>query len=202
MLRLNLMIKEVGIETNVLSFRILAVCILTLLMWQDIWSQTQAKRGFQPNSSFAVSDIETINTANGNLMLNIPLASLPGGRGGAGGVGVNLVYNGKLWDAKSVVMQNGTAIILKDAAKGGWKFSYKYNLEVIYKPNEEYRPYTSDNCETDFTNSPKRYKFMMNFPDGSSRQFHPSPSNPSPIAYQYNNYYNVQTAELAQILIY
>lgn len=30
------------------------------------------KRGFQPANSFALSDVETVNTTNGNLILNLP----------------------------------------------------------------------------------------------------------------------------------
>ncbi len=34
------------------------------------------QRGYQPGASYALSDIETINTINGNLMLNLPLGKL------------------------------------------------------------------------------------------------------------------------------
>jgi hypothetical protein len=47
-------------------------------------------RGVLPTISYALSDIETINTANGNVMMKIPLANLPPGRGGLG-FGLNLV---------------------------------------------------------------------------------------------------------------
>ena len=39
-------------------------------------------RGFHPGGSYALSDIETINTSNGNLMLNLALGKLAPGRGG------------------------------------------------------------------------------------------------------------------------
>src|ERR1044072_2095254 len=38
-------------------------------------------RGFQPGGSYALSDIETINTTNGNLILNLTLGKLAPGRG-------------------------------------------------------------------------------------------------------------------------
>ena len=54
-----------------------------------LWSATSAvaqdsgpKRGFNPGGSFALSDIESINMTNGNMMLHFPLAALPAGRGG------------------------------------------------------------------------------------------------------------------------
>ena len=37
--------------------------------------------GMQPNQSYTLSNIETVNNSNGNLMYQIPLASLPPGRG-------------------------------------------------------------------------------------------------------------------------
>src|SRR2546425_10199085 len=55
------------------------------------------KRGSYPGASFALGEIESINTTNGNLLVNIPLASLPPGRGGLA-ASVRLVYNSKLWE--------------------------------------------------------------------------------------------------------
>src|SRR5882724_9511124 len=58
------------------------------------------KRGFQPGGSYAMGDLETINTTNGNLMLHFPLASLPVGRGGLS-ASINLIYNSKLYDSET-----------------------------------------------------------------------------------------------------
>src|SRR5215213_11514738 len=58
------------------------------------------QRGFQPGASYALSDIETINTTNGNLMLNLPLGKLPAGRGGLSGQ-LNLHYDSKLYDSRT-----------------------------------------------------------------------------------------------------
>ena len=55
-------------------------------------------RGFQPAGSYALSDIETISTKNGNLMLHIPLVQLPAGRGGMSSR-IGLFYNSKLWES-------------------------------------------------------------------------------------------------------
>lgn len=54
------------------------------------------KRGFQPANSFTLSDVETINTTNGNLILNFPIGSLPSGRGGMSAT-MRLLYNSKLY---------------------------------------------------------------------------------------------------------
>ena len=58
------------------------------------------KRGFQAGGSYALSDIETINTGSGNLILSIPLASLPAGRGTAPGSSLRLLYNSKMFDSR------------------------------------------------------------------------------------------------------
>ncbi len=66
------------------------------------------QRGFYAGGSFALSDIENINMTNGNLMLNFPLANLPTGRGEVG-ASINLTYNSKILDARSVEIYNSLA---------------------------------------------------------------------------------------------
>ena len=56
-------------------------------------------RGFQPGGSYALSDIETVNTSNGNLMLNLALGKLAPGRGGISGQLI-LHYDSKLYDSR------------------------------------------------------------------------------------------------------
>jgi hypothetical protein len=53
------------------------------------------QRGFHPAGAYALGDIETINTTNGNLNVRLPMAALPPGRGGKPGVGITLHYNSK-----------------------------------------------------------------------------------------------------------
>src|SRR4051794_18766237 len=61
---------------------------------------TAPQRGFEPGGSYSLSNIESVNTTNGNLMLNIPLGGLPAGRGGLS-AGINLLYNSKMFDLLS-----------------------------------------------------------------------------------------------------
>ena len=63
-------------------------------------------RGFLPTHGYAMSDIETISTTSGNLMLDIPLAALPPGRGGHSGFQLRLRYNSKIYDGNSVRAQS------------------------------------------------------------------------------------------------
>ncbi len=66
------------------------VCVVIALLTGAVDTRaqegTQPKRGFHPAGSYALGDLETISTTNGNLMLHIPMASLPAGRDGVHGV--------------------------------------------------------------------------------------------------------------------
>jgi len=126
------------------------------------FGQDTPKRGFNPAGSYAMSDIETIDTTGGDMMLHIPIAALPPGRGGLGAK-LSLVYNSKLWD--SVVGydydlgkqtppctapaqwdvyypclnqdRNATLIQqnqLQGSADGGWKYAYNYWVQMVYRP--------------------------------------------------------------------
>src|SRR5258707_12914536 len=71
-------------------------CNLALINAQE----TGPKRGFQPGGSYALSDIETISTTNGNLMMQFTLPSLPVGRNGLT-AGINLIYNSTIYNSRT-----------------------------------------------------------------------------------------------------
>ena len=54
------------------------------------------QRGIVPNGSYALSDMETIDTTNGNVSLRIPITSLPAGRGGFS-QSLDLHYNSSIY---------------------------------------------------------------------------------------------------------
>src|SRR5689334_12665082 len=58
------------------------------------------KRGNYAGASFASSSIESVNITNGNLLVDLPLVSLPAGRNGLS-AGVRLNYNSKLWTTET-----------------------------------------------------------------------------------------------------
>lgn len=63
--------------------RTIAGLVLLLSLSAMVLAQEKApERGFRPAGSYALSDMETISTTSGNLMLRVPLAGLPPGRGG------------------------------------------------------------------------------------------------------------------------
>jgi hypothetical protein len=63
---------------------IISICLLVTSV-QSQSSEVDPKRGSAQGASFSLSDIENINLTNGNLMLNMPLVSLPTSRGGLSG---------------------------------------------------------------------------------------------------------------------
>jgi RHS repeat-associated protein len=123
---------------NYLLCQKLFVIIGFLIFGQNNFAQPASispDRGFSPGRSYAISDIETISMQSGNVMFNVPLGSLPAGRGGISG-GVNLLYNSKLWDMALAEIQesSGTHTIydkntLFFSKDGGWRYGYKYRLE-------------------------------------------------------------------------
>jgi hypothetical protein len=134
------------------------------------------KRGFQPAGSYALGDIETISTTNGNLMLHIPLASLPSGRGGLTH-SLRLNFNSKLFDHYTAIgtdpytMNPVDQDLLAFSGEGGWIYSFGYNLQVIDRTIQ----YPSTNMpQCPAAAARYRYKVKMRFPDGSLHEFRPA----------------------------
>ncbi|MEO7508532.1 MAG: hypothetical protein ABIZ95_14920, partial [Pyrinomonadaceae bacterium] len=105
-------------------------------------TQQTTPRGVQAGNSYSISDIETINTTSGNLMLNIPLAKLPAGRAGLS-AGISLMYNSKLWDLNTYPSSTGCSPIhsgqgcepnnyelrtIKSSDDGGWRYAVGYEI--------------------------------------------------------------------------
>ena len=116
---------------KLLERSLLTAVVLILLSAIVVAQDTAPSRGFRPAGSYFVSDIETISTTNGNMILSVPLAGLPPGRNGLS-AGLNLVYNSKLYDGfPSRVYTAGNfydVTRLKQSQAGGWRYGYKYQL--------------------------------------------------------------------------
>lgn len=131
------------------------------------------QRGIAQGASYSISEIETINTTNGNLMLNIPLVGLPKGRGTAG-ASISLMYNSKLFDtvieetldqSQQMALQN----FVHPSPDGGWKYiknDYFLDLENRF---ETYSP-----GECDIGEYAWAFKLFMRMPDGSKKEFNPT----------------------------
>jgi hypothetical protein len=102
---------------------------------QDI----QQTRGIVPASSYSVSDIETINTSNGNILLHIPIVSLPAGRAGFTS-GVSLIYNSNIYDVSvSDEISPGSSNCLATydlfpSETGGWQLGVGYQVQWLQRP--------------------------------------------------------------------
>lgn len=134
------------------------------------------QRGFHPAGSYALSGIETINTNNGNLMLRLPLASLPAGRGGSLSASVGLFYNSKNWDSrisiwKDIFDNTYTDHLLRDSPEGGWRYGFEYKPQLTDRL-DQYDEYSRPPCGA--AEAQMRYKLQVSFPDGSLHEFRPS----------------------------
>jgi hypothetical protein len=135
------------------------------------------KRGFQPAATYALSDIETINTANGNLLLHVPLVKLPVGRGGILAPAISMVYNSKLYEPITTHQfdQNGnlgTRISLVTNPDCGWKYGVSYWVEVEQRPGPQAGQPGGPPCT-----HPMSYciwKTRLHFPDGSVHDLVPA----------------------------
>jgi RHS repeat-associated protein len=76
---------------------LLSVLVLLLPLVAAADTHPNTDRGFSPERSFMVGDVDNVNLFNGNLVLTIPLgSSYP--VGGGLSFGLTLVYNSNLWD--------------------------------------------------------------------------------------------------------
>src|SRR5262249_2996415 len=86
-------------------------------------------------SAFA---LDTINTTNGNLMIHVPLASLPEGSGGKSGYTLNLLFVSKLFDSKIKAHPNALEPtqtydlnMLQFSNSGAWHLGARYVMSVV-----------------------------------------------------------------------
>jgi YD repeat-containing protein len=133
------------------------------------------------------------------MLLNIPLASLPAGRGTSPGYTVLLRYDSKLFDSVHTTRDDGDpdennssyfsidTVTLSD--RGGWKMPVGYQLQITDRRNLQ----TADVCHM---HDPVEHlsfvwKVEMVMPDGSIRTFFPVAANGSFIGTGADGYSNV-----------
>lgn len=162
--------------------------VLTLLclafLSQHLLAQREiaAKRGVYLNASYSVSDFETINNTNGNVMFNLPLASLPAGRGGMS-YGITLGYNSKLFDIRTDEFfvpppgYEGEVMRAYKSETGGWQYGVEFKFEQRKRPAvPEFHSNSSEICHAPAQPNYKyfdMYKFVLTLPDGSQKEFTP-----------------------------
>ena len=169
-------------STGIRSLILTSLAVILLLSCnlpayaQGDQNEIMPARGFHPVHSYSIGDIETINTTSGNLMLDIPLASLPAGRGGHPGFQLQLRYNSKIWDGEADVApdpnhptNNVNVVWLTLSNEGGWRYNipkrFHWFLDNRNSHGTIYPP--SDPRNTNI------WKFKLAFPDGSVREMRP-----------------------------
>jgi RHS repeat-associated protein len=167
---------------------------------------TTPERGFNPGGSYAISDIESINTSNGNVGLQIPIASLPAGRGGFRGADLRLIYNSKVWDTPITIVPDGTynnygepqgtpQHYLKASPEGGWRYGAGYEVRFINRLNDYTYSPLAPSCEEQWGTGSRDadfiYKMQVIFPDGSAHEFAPQ-GYQNPANTTSDGYYNIR----------
>ena len=193
-----------------------ALAVLGLAV-PDLWAQDTevAERGLQVTGSYRLGDIETVNTKNGNVMLRVPLASLPPGRGGDPGFQLTLNYNSKLWDIYVEHVEdpsdptnpipgndpnpaNALSYRVKQTLKQalgnpGWSYNYQYMIDLDKRSLHRFGLTTvcdPNNTKTEDQLLYYEYKVNMVFPDGSVHVF--LPEGEATNTYNHDHYFPVR----------
>jgi RHS repeat-associated protein len=174
----SFLFRSAQLVSSKLSLMLLVVAVLSATAFTQ---EKNPQRGFQPGNSYNLSDIETINTTNGNLILNFPLSSMPAGRGSLPGV-ISLRYNSKLYD--SIVEQTNddsgqlaSQNFLSQSLRGGWSIttSHSYSLNIENRSQVQGGQFPcvpgggTENNKADYI-----WKVKIQYPDGAEREFRPA----------------------------
>lgn len=141
-------------------------------------------RGMMPNGSYSVSDIERINLLNGNVNLNIPLASLPPIAGGKLSWTVSAQYNSKIWNITRAQVNDDPLTwapysVDYPGAESGWSIGNGYAI-FFRNANEDFeRLWYPGNSgipawDLDLINNNPWWKVVLRMPDGSEHELRPT----------------------------
>lgn len=162
----------------------LCLLLITVITTSVNAQEVQPKKGFHVGSGYSFSEIETINTTNGNLSLNIPLANLPPSHGNLGG-SLNLFYNSKLYrtHVEEVLDASGQQALQNllgaqvDKSSGGWDYSAGYYLKITNRNDGGYAYQCIIGDSFGSQRSVYIWKVEVVYPDGGAREFRPSGFN-------------------------
>jgi hypothetical protein len=170
-----------------LSITLLIFCASVTAQGQIAEHIREPQRNFTAAGAFSLSDFESINTTNGNLILRFALGQLPPGRSARRG-GFYLQYNSKLYDTVINQAQDITGVIslqntLQDSFEGWGRWRSRYELIVANRNNEidgGYPQAAYEACNSSGSSLAQNelatfiWKVKMRFPDGSEHMFRPS----------------------------
>lgn len=132
-------------------------------------------RGVTAAGSYNISDLEVINTTNGNLRLSIPLAQLPPIAGGKLSGFISATYDSKVWDGRTEERRQTwnepiyQARVPQLADNGGWKIGGMYNI-TGHLSTSDYDAIPVDG-DPDFSVSWS--KLILTTPDGGTHELRP-----------------------------
>src|SRR4029079_5678239 len=134
---------------------------------------TRPVRGVMPTSDQITSPFDSIDPVSGKLRLEIPIASLPPGRGGSV-FEFNLIYDSHLYDIIPVEDEpNDQQTLIPSQAAGNWRYGYNYFLEQ----EERYFRSTDQDCSrgqnVEYYQAHLRvFRLRITLPDGSQHILH------------------------------
>jgi RHS repeat-associated protein len=170
-------------------FLILAILGLTTAIAFGQTTAARPDRGTAANGAYSVSDIENINLQNGNVSLDIPLASLPPIAGGKLSWGLNAQYNSKIWDVVRT-QQIGEAFDLSEeyyvvdtvqqSDRGGWRVTGQYSMDIrdAHLDFDYQIPPVGDEPDRTLMINNSWYKAVLVMPDGSEHEMRPVDYSP------------------------
>ena len=179
---------QTGLRSTSIRMAALFSASLLLILTLQVVALGQGstpERGFQSGGSYTLSEIETINTTNGNLSLQLPLGRLAPGRAGFMGQ-LGLHYSSKLYDSKTEYYQDWDYLVfgqphvairnmLMKSDQGGWHYGTGYEMQLIDRMSQ-YPPEVAPQYPASETIY--HYKVRVVFPDGSVHEFMPRVGTP------------------------
>jgi len=150
---------------------VLAALLPPIALAQGLYTiDTRPPRGFMPTSDQLSSPLDNIDTVNGKLHIQVPLASLPRGRAGVG-FELDLMYDSHVYDIVSAV--DGPHLLHPDkrfiqeltpaSLSGGWTYSVEnYRLELEEQQDACTAPGATE----------RKFRMRVALGDGSSHILH------------------------------
>ena len=177
-----------------ITFTLVFIGVFLLSCVYSFAQDKSPQRGVNQGGAYAISDVETINTTNGNVMLHIPLGALPSGRGGLS-ASVGLMYNSKLYDSQPVGIKcpavpppghlapeepafpecsgdslNKEFLGYNDVV-AGWHYTFGYKITGDGRSTPGY--YDGHCNDSHSAADVATFKLQVLFPDGSRHDFRP-----------------------------
>lgn len=136
------------------------------------------QKGSSNPGVYASSEIDTVNMVNGNLMVNIPLASLPKGRGGHSN-GLALTYNSKLYETTMEELSTGSGTIcrqrmLRGTNEAGWNYTNRANYSLKLESRINTEGWNQTQTPYEYGKNAFIWKLFILTPDGARHEMRPA----------------------------